>query len=152
MKLIHKFVQTIPDTLDDGNLYVSIDYGVVLHRCCCGCGNEVVTPLSPTDWKLTFDGQSVTLDPSIGNWSFECKSHYWIEKNEVIWARRWSRREIEIGRRQDARRKAEHYREEKAVTRLPQELPKHEAKEAEPNMWLRFKKWLRMNNSERNKQ
>ncbi|WP_353963011.1 DUF6527 family protein [Streptomyces sp. NBC_00365] len=36
----------------------------------CGCGRKVVTPLAPQEWKLTLDGVSVSLHPSIGNWSF----------------------------------------------------------------------------------
>jgi len=62
----------------------------------CGCNNEVVTPLSPTDWQLTFDGESVSLNPSIGNWSFKCKSHYWIVKDTIKMARKWSDDEIRI--------------------------------------------------------
>ncbi|MGH9616995.1 MAG: DUF6527 family protein [Acidobacteriaceae bacterium] len=75
-----------------------MENATVIHRCCCGCGNEVVTPLSPTDWQFTFDGRSITLYPSIGNWGFECKSHYWIKSNSVQWSRRWSTDEIETGR------------------------------------------------------
>jgi len=43
-------------------------------------------PLGPTDWKLTFDGESVSLYPSVGNWNFPCQSHYWIQENKVRWA------------------------------------------------------------------
>jgi len=80
-----------------------------LGGCCCGCGREVVTPLSPTDWKPLFDGETISLDPSIGNWSFPCRSHYWIRENRVEWARRWSREEIEGGRARDRLRKAAAY-------------------------------------------
>ena len=65
--LDHRFVEYIPDSLEEGVIYVSIPFATVLHPCCCGCGNEVVTPLDPTDWHLTFDGRSVPLSPSIGN-------------------------------------------------------------------------------------
>jgi len=81
----HEFVDTIPDQLQDGVVYVSITYATVLHLCCCGCRSEVVTPLSPTSWSVTFDGQSISLQPSIGNWNFPCRSHYWIERNHVRW-------------------------------------------------------------------
>lgn len=107
--LRHEFVQYIPDALEEGVLYVSVAYATVVHRCCCGCGREVVTPLSPTDWRITFDGVSITLDPSIGNWSFPCKSHYWIEKNVVVPARKWTQKEISAGRKADARAKREYY-------------------------------------------
>jgi hypothetical protein len=43
----------------------------------------------------------VSLNPSIGNWSFRCQSHYWIRRNRVIWADHWSREEIEAVRRSD---------------------------------------------------
>jgi len=100
--LRHEFVKTIPDDLAEGTVYVSIEYATVVHKCLCGCGHEVVTPLSPTDWKLTYDGESVTLHPSIGNWSFDCQSHYWIKGDRVIWAPRWTREEIEAGRACDS--------------------------------------------------
>lgn len=99
--LTHEFVEFIPDDLKDGTIYVSIRFATVTHQCCCGCGHKVVTPLRPTDWKLVFDGKSVSLDPSIGNWSFPCRSHYWIRNNRVEWAEAWSEDEIQAGRRHD---------------------------------------------------
>ena len=87
-------MEYVPESLEEGVLYVSIPFATVLHLCCCGCGNEVVTPLDPTDWQLTFDGRSVSLSPSIGNWSFDCQSHYWINRNHVRWARQLSEKEI----------------------------------------------------------
>jgi hypothetical protein len=57
------------------------------------CGNEVVTPFSPTDWELTFDGKTISLYPSIGNWSLRCQSHYWITKNKVEWIPKWDKRQ-----------------------------------------------------------
>ena len=95
--LRHEFVNYIPEALDDGVLYVSIPFATVMHRCCCGCGNEVVTPLDPTDWQMTFDGKAVSLSPSIGNWSLSCQSHYWIHRNQVRWARQHWMFEIEKG-------------------------------------------------------
>ena len=47
MRLRHEFVDHIPEQLDDGVLYVSIRFGTVVHRCACGCGEEVVTPSRP---------------------------------------------------------------------------------------------------------
>ena len=102
--LTHEFVEYIPDELKEGTLYISMSYATVAHKCCCGCGQEVVTPLSPTDWTLIFDGKSITLDPSIGNWSFACRSHYWICRGRVQWAGAWTQEEINAGR---ARNRAE---------------------------------------------
>jgi hypothetical protein len=97
----HEFVEFVPSTLEEGLLYVSIPYATAVHKCCCGCGNKVVTPLSPTDWKLTFDGETISLHPSIGNWSFACQSHYWINGNRINWAPKWSREKVEDNRARD---------------------------------------------------
>ena len=97
--LRHEFVEYVPEVLDDGVLYVSLKNATIVHKCCCGCTNEVVTPLSPTDWQITFDGESISLNPSIGNWSFRCQSHYWIRHNRIEWDRRWSPGQIEQNRR-----------------------------------------------------
>ena len=107
--LDHRFVEYVPDSIEEGVLYVSLRFATVLHLCCCGCGNEVVTPLDPTDWQMTFDGRSVSLMPSIGNWSFECQSHYWVTRNQVQWARQLSRREIRKVRVRDLIEKARQY-------------------------------------------
>lgn len=95
----HEFVEFIPEVLDEGVLYVSMQHATVVHRCCCGCGREVVTPLSPADWRLTFDGEAISLSPSIGNWSYPCRSHYWIEGSRVRWSYRMSEEAIQAGRK-----------------------------------------------------
>jgi len=105
----HSFVEHIPGSLEDGIVYVSIEYGTAVHMCLCGCGEEVVTPLSPIDWKLIYDGETVSLSPSIGNWSFKCQSHYWIIQNRVRWARKLSAEEVQAGREADLRRKRRYY-------------------------------------------
>jgi hypothetical protein len=110
-RLKHEFVRSIPEKLINGVLYVSVDYGTAAHNCCCGCGREVITPLSPTDWKLIYDGVSISLHPSIGNWSFDCRSHYWIEHNRIKWAEQWSPQRISVGRAMDRRAKTEYYPE-----------------------------------------
>ncbi|OIN56386.1 DUF6527 family protein [Arsenicibacter rosenii] len=114
--LQYKFVEFIPDNIAEGVLYISIEYCTAIHKCVCGCGNEVVTPLSPTDWKLTFDGKSVSLHPSIGNWNFECKSHYWITNNRIDFAGRWNEKEIRLGREEDMKRKKDFFEPPKEET------------------------------------
>ncbi|MGA2384974.1 MAG: DUF6527 family protein [Candidatus Bathyarchaeia archaeon] len=82
-----KFVRYIPEDVADGVLYISIPYATAVHKCPCGCGEIVVTPIKPKDWFLTWNGETVTLKPSIGNFSLACQSHYWIIENKIIWAR-----------------------------------------------------------------
>jgi len=107
--ILHKFVEFIPESIEDGLLYISIEYCTAVHKCICGCGNEVVTPLSPTDWELTFNGKTISLYPSIGNWSFECKSHYFITKSKIRLARLWEDWEIEEGRTEDKKNKGDYF-------------------------------------------
>jgi hypothetical protein len=105
----HEFVDFIPEELINRTLYISIKYCTAVHKCCCGCGREVVTPLSPTAWELNFDGKSVSLYPSVGNWNLPCRSHYFITKNRVAWAPKWTDRQIEKGRAREASKRDEYY-------------------------------------------
>jgi hypothetical protein len=107
--LEHKFVKFIPEIVEEGTLYITIEYRTAVHKCVCGCGNKVITPISPTDWRLTFYGKSVSLYPSIGNWNFPCRSHYWITKNEIVYAPSWSDKEIKEGRKRDKKRKKKYF-------------------------------------------
>lgn len=108
-RLEHQFVKHIPDHLEAGVLYVSVEYGTVSHLCCCGCGEEVVTPLTPTDWKLIFDGEAVSLWPSIGNWNLSCRSHYVIDRGSVIEGDAWSEARISAELRRDKAAKHRYY-------------------------------------------
>lgn len=89
------FVEFIPNQLEEGTLYVSMEHAIAVHLCACGCRSKVVTPLSPINWQLSFDGRAITLTPSIGNHSFACRSHYWIERSRVRWSWKMSQLEVE---------------------------------------------------------
>jgi len=108
----HKFVEFIPDVLEPGTLYISVIYCTAIHLCVCGCGNEVVTPLSPTDWEINFNGRTVSLSPSIGNWSFPCQSHYFIKHNKIKYARKWDSDEISDNREIDKKHKKDSSKKE----------------------------------------
>jgi hypothetical protein len=112
-EIAFQFVELIPEQIEEGVLYISIQYCTAIHKCVCGCGNEVVTPLSPTDWELIFNGKTVSLSPSIGNWNFKCKSHYFITKNKIRYARRWKDIEIEEGRKDDIDNKERYFKKKK---------------------------------------
>ena len=75
-------------------LHVCCRYHAVKHLCVCGCGAEINTPLHPTGWTLTCDGVSVSLSPSIGNWSEKCQSHYWVINNQIQWVPKYPRRKF----------------------------------------------------------
>lgn len=99
-----EFVELVPRELQEGVLYVSREYRTAVHRCCCGCGQRVVTPLSPAKWMMREEEDgTVSLNPSIGNWSFPCRSHYWIRSGRVIEAGDMSNAQVQRGREHDAR-------------------------------------------------
>ncbi|RWX52886.1 hypothetical protein EDI28_24810 [Photobacterium chitinilyticum] len=124
MKIMqHKFVEYIPEDIEQGTLYISMQYATAVHKCSCGCGEEVVTPFSPTDWKLLFDGDSISLNPSIGNWGFACKSHYFIKNSQVIWCKQWSNQQIACGKKHDLKNKSDYYTSNSA-TESPKLLKK----------------------------
>jgi len=142
--LSHEFIEYIPDDLKDGTLYVSMAFATVVHKCCCGCGSEVVTPLSPTDWKLIFDGQSISLYPSIGNWNFACQSHYWIKNNRIRWASQWSQEEITAGRKNDLILKAKHFDtiNNYNIRDINISAEKLEEGKRKKSFWQNLKKWF----------
>lgn len=113
MIIKHKFVRNIPESLEDNVIYISIEFCTAVHKCICGCGNEVVTPLAPTDWSIIFNGKNISIYPSIGNWGYPCMSHYWIIDNKIIRASKWEKWEIDKGREIDLQMKRSYYKKSK---------------------------------------
>ena len=142
-----QLVEFIPQKLDEGVLYVSMTYATASHRCFCGCGKKVVTPISPTDWQLIFDGDTLSLDPSIGNWSYPCRSHYVLHANRVRWAGAMSASEIREVRARDAVDKQRYYgrrhRVGPATPTRPNEAPTAplERLAEERSIWRRILDW-----------
>ncbi|MDX2094435.1 MAG: DUF6527 family protein [Alphaproteobacteria bacterium] len=99
--IAHEFVEFIPRDMEERTLYIAMEFATASHRCFCGCGAEVVTPLSPTAWQLSYDGENVSLNPSIGSWSLPCQSHYWIRRGKVEWSYAMSKEEIAAVKRRD---------------------------------------------------
>lgn len=104
-----EFVQHLPSSFEEGKLYISMEFATAAHACCCGCGSEVITPFAPTDWSMSFDGESISLSPSIGNWYLPCRSHYVIWKGHVIQSRPWSEDQVEAEWSRDRKAKAVYY-------------------------------------------
>jgi hypothetical protein len=139
-KLEHRLVDHIPEAVDPGVLYVCMNYATAAHQCCCGCGNEVITPITPTDWSLIFDGESFSLSPSIGSWTLPCRSHYFIDRGRVIEAPPWSERQVAAERARDRRAKADYYAP-------PAQAPNLVTRPAEPapkraSVWQTVRRWL----------
>ncbi|HEX8980814.1 MAG TPA: DUF6527 family protein [Parasulfuritortus sp.] len=124
-----EFVESAPAQLEDGVLYISDRFHTALHKCCCGCGREVVTPLNPAGWRYIREGKAITLKPSIGNWSFPCKSHYLIIRNRIVWAATMSPQEIAFVKARDARDQAVY------LARSNEAKLRGDGRHAEPTLW-----------------
>ena len=124
-----RFVRYVPDELEDGVIYIAIEYGAVVHACCCGCREKVTTPLSPAQWSLTYNGEEFSLQPSVGSGALRCGSHYFITRNEVRWARPLTSEQTASALRHDAAVVAQHY-----------ETPPEAAR---AGWWSRLTRWVR---------
>jgi len=86
-----EYVEFIPKEMVQGIIYISLEYNTAIHLCLCGCKNQVVTPLNHisiitgsrimSGWDFYNNNGKVSLSPSIGNYSFDCKSHYILTNN-----------------------------------------------------------------------
>lgn len=128
--LRHEFVKYFPDSMEEGILYVSEEFATAGHLCCCGCGEEVITPLNQAQWQLITSGVGVSLHPSVGNWKFDCRSHYWIRNNGVIEAEPLSNVAIENVKKRDRRDKDSY-------------LQKVSAAASRPSILCRIVRWFR---------
>lgn len=136
----HEFVEFVPETLEDGTVYVSVPYATVVHLCCCGCEEKIITPISPAAWKLIYDGETISLHPSIGNWSYPCKSHYWIRRNQVEWASRLTAKQIAAGRARDRAVSDAYYGEEPHS--MSEQVPPGDTTSDCNGLWLRLRSRL----------
>jgi len=139
--LTPQFVESFPQKLEPGELYLAMEFATAAHLCACGCGNEVITPFSPTDWQMSFDGETVSLKPSIGNWTFKCRSHYWVRSGRIEWAGNMSQEAINAGRKRDAEAKARRQPSSPVDDVAPRSAPSGRPVAA-PSLISRLKSWL----------
>lgn len=142
-RIQHKFIEFVPEKLEPGTIYVSLEYNTANHLCACGCGSEVVTILGPADSSITYNGRSISISTSIGNSNFPCKSHYWIEESRVLWESRMTPQLTAISRARDKAGKVREYRApaDVTVTRVPEatvvQLPP--VKQKQKSWWRSFR-------------
>ena len=63
-KISPKFVDSFPDKLEEGILYISLRFNTAVHLCGCGCKQQVVTKIAPGEWRFTYFSISI-------NWKLE---------------------------------------------------------------------------------
>lgn len=141
-------VEFVPEHVEEGVLYISERYRTAVHKCCCGCGQEVVTPLSPAEWSVKRNGGRVSLWPSIGNWSYPCRSHYVIRDNRVLEAKAMTERQIQRVKANDRADRAAQIRStnhSKEAAASEQNAKMEPAHDRQPSMnWLQhLTRWWR---------
>ena len=81
-----EFVDFMPHEKEDGVLYVSKRFQLVICKCPCGCGFEAVMPIKPKQygWDYIEKDGKVTLSPSVAT---DCpkKAHFFIRENKIQW-------------------------------------------------------------------
>lgn len=130
----------MPDQLESGVLYISIEYGTAVHSCCCGCGEEVVTPITPTDWTLIYDGETISLSPSIGNWKIPCRSHYFIEQSRVIDAKIWNDKQVGSKTKKGKEKRGKYFSAESQNKEQRQIRPMSELDDVPKGLWEQIKR------------
>ncbi len=109
-RVTFEFIDLLPPKLVDGVVYISIEHRTIVHNCCSGCGERVVNAIGPAEWKLIFDGETISLHPSIGNGALACNSHYWIRNNWVVWAKTLTAEQTRRSQLNDRDDIVEHYK------------------------------------------
>ena len=125
-----QYVESMPKEIVPDTLYVSERFQVAVHQCACGCGEKVVTPLGPTEWSFTEEKGKPSLNPSIGNWQFPCRSHYWVTDGEIQWSYQWTDEEIIHGRKKEQERREAYLNQKTNASRK--------------SLLKRFIEWLRL--------
>lgn len=141
-RLEPEFVEFIPEQLATGTLYVSMEYATASHLCCCGCGEKVVTPFTPIDWRMTFDGETVSLRPSVGNWEQQCQSHYVIDRNRVVEHGPWTRTQVARERARDRDAKARYFNPPAPVVPEPTPVSSPIPATRPKGLWAEVRRWI----------
>lgn len=77
------YVKYIPNVLEQDKIYISKEFGTIVHLCLRGCGEKSVTPIIPKfdGWHLLDENNKISITPSILNTNCPNKYHYVITNN-----------------------------------------------------------------------
>jgi hypothetical protein len=87
------FIEYIPESIEEGVLYISEEFNVSIHLCACGCKEKTVMPIDHVingvdhGWQMVNENNLISFTPSIGNFNPPpYHAHYFITRNKIIWA------------------------------------------------------------------
>jgi hypothetical protein len=83
----------------------------------------------------------VSLDPSVGNWSFPYCSHYFIRNGAMLWAGDMSEAAIKRGRVHADEQRKSYYEDRSGSVSVQPEPIEQNAPEVE-GIWVRLKRWF----------
>ena len=119
--IIPEFVEYIPARGEDlipGIVYISMKHKTVVQRCPCRCGGLSEFMLDPIRFRMEYDGRNVSFYPSVGNSYLKCRSHYWIQDNQIQWCAPMADWETEQARRRELSRALEVHEKEDSSRRI----------------------------------
>jgi hypothetical protein len=92
---------------------------------------------------LAFDGESISLYPSIGNWNFACQSHYWIRRNEVRWAAPLPGASIEAAKSRDREDAWSYWAADETLDdKVRKETEREPGESQKAGLWARLRRWV----------
>ena len=77
--------------VEAGELMTGQNNRLIQFQCPCGCGNQIDLFTKEywnrpgKNWTIEVKDSKVTLWPSINMVNHDCKSHFWIRDNKVVW-------------------------------------------------------------------
>ena len=106
-----RFVESIPPGRPPaGEFLISIKYGMGVLRCPCGCGNTMDVNIEPHRWSIKWDGEHISVCPSISSDWMGCRSHYWVRRNRIVWGYPISRTAEEKKEKEEAKARERIYK------------------------------------------
>ena len=84
MRFVYEQVNAAPKAMKPGVVYHDTDFEFAEMLCPCGCGHRI-TLLVPEGHRISVDGITPSISPSIAVCDAPCGSHFFIQNGEVDW-------------------------------------------------------------------
>lgn len=116
MRFRYRLVDRIPKQMEEGIVYHTEEFELAGLLCACGCGHRI-TLIVPDSHRVWDEDGYATIQPSVGVFDAECKSHYVIRAGNVQWLRAFSGAQ--------------------ATKIMQRQIARHVSQDVKPASWLR---------------